>query len=170
MSKIYKLIKKYPGSPIEGTDYTKDKHTGEYIYYDRNKHIQYIDENLVENNPEFFQEIFEKDYEILSVISTGKQNTYKKGEKILYNKDYKFKDMHQTGYWDIHSVKRLSDGQVFTIDDKVDSTISDLGRLTDLTCFKIIDNKLKVGLRDLGYYPLSTITKSKNHYLLQKME
>ena len=50
-----------------------------------------------------------KDYEILSVIT----NNNKFIEKV-YNQDATIEP-----YWKIHSVKRLSDGEIFTIGDKV---------------------------------------------------
>lgn len=50
-----------------------------------------------------------KDYEILSVIT----NNNKFIEKV-YNQDATIEP-----YWKIHSVKRLSDGEIFTVGDKV---------------------------------------------------
>lgn len=108
----YKLIKEYPGSPELG-----------YIFetklYDDYKDF-----------PEFWEEIIEKDYEILS---------FKYGNGCLY-----YLKLRNNGYYvqsdqtiessinytleellddvknyncNIHSVKRLSDGEVFTIGD-----------------------------------------------------
>lgn len=89
--KKYKLIKEYPGSPNinlvvvlrEKKDfYIDDEGNGFY-------HLSYS-RGEVEQYPEYWQEVKEKEYEILS---------------FTCNK--------------IHSVKRLSDGEVFTIGDKV---------------------------------------------------
>lgn len=60
--------------------------------------------------PKFWQEVVEKDYEILSYISKLK-NCIIEPKNPLFN----------NGAWDIHSIKRLSDGEVFTIGDIVES-------------------------------------------------
>jgi len=121
--------------------------------------------NEVTCNPEFWEKVVKKEYKILSfkcvsgyifVEGAGTEwvnierkpklgSTY---ESLLKNTS-------------IYKIKRLADDKIFTVGDKVDSTISDLGRATDITGFKIIDNKLKVGLRHLGYYSLSTIILPK---------
>jgi hypothetical protein len=81
---------------------------------------------------EDWQEIIEKDYEILSLISTKKDKTiitYQNGGGI-YSEDffpnvYKSIDhwvkcfLSNNNPWQIYSVKRLSDGEVFTIGDKL---------------------------------------------------
>jgi len=164
--KSYKLIKKYPGSPkletiIEPPLYKLPKteimvagcclERGEYS--------------------EYWEEIIEKDYEILSFKNINAQSilTLKNGLYHYYNNlfpeddplDFTLESSLKKDFLKIHSIKRLSDNEIFTIGDKVDSTISDLGRATDLTGFKIIDNKLTLGLRNLGYYPLSTIILPK---------
>lgn len=59
-------------------------------------------------NLEFWEEVIEKDYEILSYISKLKN-------AIISSED----DWINHGDWDIHSVKRLSDGEVFTVGDKL---------------------------------------------------
>ena len=70
-----------------------------------------------ENYPEFWQPVVEKNYEILSLVASEKHPQHKKGSKFLHNKDYKFKNMHPTEFWDIYSVKRISDNKIFTIGD-----------------------------------------------------
>ena len=90
----YKLIKEYPGSPTLGT-----------IITPTNAH-----KILIEKYPEFWQEIIEKDYEILE---------YKTESGISCKAPF-LSDSHQF-YIDerckINSVKRLSDGEIFTIGD-----------------------------------------------------
>lgn len=161
--KKYKLKKEYPGSPKLGIILEFEKESD-------NKYRNY-DLNIFEpeNYPEFWEEIVEKDYEILSLISRDPStiNTkvfwYFDKENNGWTVDEPERTYHKEipSFCKIHSVKRLSDGEIFTVGDKVNSTISDLGRDTDITGFKLIDNKLKVGLRDLGYYPLSTIILPK---------
>ena len=90
----YKLIKEYPGSPKLGTILTHEE-------------LQWC------NWDEYYQEVVEKDYEILSLIE---------GKLIYpcdkYSKDY-INQLFNTLGVSIHSVKRLSDGEIFTIGDKV---------------------------------------------------
>ena len=95
----YKLIKEYPGSPKLGYIYNTEQFE-EYCNY-----------------TEFWEEVVEKDYEILSLVASEKNPQHKKGSKFLHNKDYKFKNMHPTEFWDIYSVKRISDNKIFTIGD-----------------------------------------------------
>lgn len=92
----------------------KHKKTGHIFeqdgsYYNRPKH-EHIPAWLVEGSNDW-EEIIEKDYEILS---------YKHGDgqisDIEYiNKCLKVACLHEG--WKIHSVKRLSDGEIFTIGD-----------------------------------------------------
>ena len=87
----YKLIKEYPGSPKLGNT------------------IDNLENDWIENYPEFWELVVEKNYEILSVIT----NNNKFIEKV-YNQDATIEP-----YWKIHSVKRLSDGEIFTIGDEI---------------------------------------------------
>ncbi len=82
--KRYKLIKEYPGSVKLGTKILSD------------------DCEFVTNYPEFWEEIIEKNYEILKCESISGRGNYLK-------------------YQGISSVKRVSDGEVFNIGDKIDS-------------------------------------------------
>jgi len=87
--KKYILIKEYPGSVKLGC-------TNEYIIYDCSKY------------PEFWEEVIENDYEILEIQGKyGSISSYKK----QYDSDLKDKS--------IYKIKRLSDGEIFTIGDKV---------------------------------------------------
>ena len=103
--KNYRLIKEYPGSPklghIDELNKTGHNNQGEYV------------QAMYDRNPEFWQEVVKKDYEILSVIT----NNNKFIEKV-YNQDATIEP-----YWKIHSVKRLSDGEIFTIGDIIDTRV-----------------------------------------------
>lgn len=108
----YKLIKEYPGSPNLGT--IKDSEN----YIPAMEHMK--------NYPEFWQPVVEKDYEILSFkdkcstrILILKNNMYRDGNMYLSFD----KLINNTRYWQIHSVKRLSDDEVFTIGDKLETGI-----------------------------------------------
>ena len=94
----YKLIKEYPGSPKLGFITDRTMYFPEYY-------------------PSFWKPIIEKDYEILSLVASERNPQHKKGSKFLHNKDYKFKNMYPTEFWDIYSVKRISDNKIFTIGD-----------------------------------------------------
>ena len=121
----YKLIKEYPGSPVLGIIFQ--------FYVDRNVYstperrcYHEICKHEVENNPEFWQEVIEKDYEILSYCQKTTPNciTTKRKNGLFLNRIHKtdvgiYDENYTTrlNIWDIHSVKRLSDGEIFTIGD-----------------------------------------------------
>lgn len=109
----YKLIKEYPGSPKLGKELN---YTGNQ--WDDNNQIAV---SIVKSSTflEFWEEVIEKDYEILSVLI---RRSDKHQEKIVDKAD---SDDYITALINcdgnsIHSIKRLSDGEIFTIGDKVD--------------------------------------------------
>lgn len=141
MSKKYRLIKEYPGSPKLGTMGEVINNTVMYTETDNDMpyySIGYID---FKRHPEYWEEIVEKDYQILSF----KQNSLVKdlwtefahgwcknsnGNPITY--PYSYDDIlnnHLSGgiEYRIHSVKRLSDGEVFTVGDKIKGYDNDNG-------------------------------------------
>lgn len=163
----FKLIKNYPGSSALNTVFTSTEDGKLYKNWGT-----YLDPADVEDNPEFFKEIIEKKYEILSFKANKDLRASFVSENAIAEKaksgyfhyliqNYTEEILLKDSSWSIHSIRRLSDNEVFSIGDKVDSTISDLGRATDITGFKIKNDKLIVGLRHLGYYPLSTIILPK---------
>jgi len=128
MSKKYKLIKTFPGSLKLGTI---EEPIGD-IHMMCNCHYGYN----ISSTPEYWEEVIEKDYEILSVNPTDIHDGYKDKSKIVLwgvcNKDLK--------YWNIHSVKRLSDGEIFTIGNNVKIIKStnpccEQGIITDFSCW-----------------------------------
>lgn len=111
--KAYRLIKKYPGSPKLGT-IVEDKNGS--LYFPETNSVESsskgnLFKEIVINNPEFWQEVIEKDYEILSIYS---------GNTILNDSNVKTWEKFKVfrGAWNIHSAKRLSDGEIFTVGDK----------------------------------------------------
>ena len=118
--KKYRLIKKYPGSPTLNTIITIES-SQETGYYSENK--------------EFWEEVVEKDYEILTVITNDG-----KFIEIVYNQSAIIEP-----FWEIHSVKRLSDGEIFTVGDKIeyikDNIFSDGCKITHFT---IEDNQIYI--------------------------
>jgi len=122
--KKYKLIKTYPGSPCFGTEIIEAADI-RGRYFIKRSDIWFI--NNPEKYPEYWEEVVEKDYEILSFISTDKAigekpNVIRYISKDQYSiEDYLYKgDSVRSGAYLIHSVKRLSDSEIFTIGDKID--------------------------------------------------
>jgi len=98
--KKYKLIKWYPSLPSnvkEGDTFTKEKNGN--TYYGKSLNT-FVYNREVENNPGFWQEIVEKDYEILSLITNNKT--------VLNTPFFCIDDLLKNQNCNIHSVKRLS--------------------------------------------------------------
>ncbi len=94
--KKFQLKRLYPGSPNKiGQIIYFDKFSGYYIIGTENSFQ--LEVRFVENNPEFWEKVVEKDYEILEA-------TYQNEPKIE----------------NIISVRRKSDGEVFTVSNKID--------------------------------------------------
>jgi len=121
--KRYKLIKRYPGCPNFGE--IAEKYGNRYNILNYNDECGDViqDCNIVENYPEFWEEIVEKEYEILSFIKE------KSDDYLLYfkTKGYKSKfgdrevpldEMLNSQHYKIRSIKRLKDGEVFIVGDK----------------------------------------------------
>jgi len=137
--KKFKLIKTYPGSPelgtviIESTVFTSS--VGNSITYmpkgDSSFRIKYP-----MTYPEFWEEVVEKDYEILEI---------------------RFSNNLQKVIW---QVKRLSDNEVFTVKDELYCAI---GKYTIHNIFiDPIDNRIKISpFEILGTIDLSNLLKSK---------
>jgi hypothetical protein len=129
--KKYKLIKEYPNSPKLGTEIIesfKSENSRVTSFSYRTfiiKDEDYFQLKNPKEYPEFWEEVIEKDYKILS---------FKNNHAIVYiQKDGKYScSMPNTlsiGHctseemlklndnYQIHSIKRLSDGEIFTIDD-----------------------------------------------------
>ena len=126
----YKLIKEYPGSPKLGTITDRTMYFPEYY-------------------PSFWQPVVEKNYEILSLVASEKHPQHKKGSKFLHNKDYKFKNMYPTEFWDIYSVKRISDNKIFTIGDSYEDLIIE-------KMFMSVDNNIITTYKPKVKQPLFT--------------
>ncbi|AGO48898.1 hypothetical protein N356_gp008 [Cellulophaga phage phi14:2] len=110
--KKYKLIQKYPGSPDLNTERNWTEGTWEDIN-DFSKDCFYNPQDY----PKFWQEVIEKDYEVLSVINPLQNNC-----EILENLEngYSFEyKLNKFPHLQIKSVKRLSDGEVFTVGDRI---------------------------------------------------
>lgn len=122
----FKLIKEYPGSPELDTIEEVEDNFGHKMMGTCGRYLYNIS-----TSPEFWQEVIEKDYEILSFTDNAKiPRIDTKRENGLFGVS-KGTNYQKTGlyeerlydiaskYWNIHSVKRLSDGEIFTIGDKI---------------------------------------------------
>jgi hypothetical protein len=124
--KKYRLIQTYPGSDTVGTMIIGSKET----MYSKGFGYRNYDWAHVETHPEFWEEVIEKDYEIVSYVAKDNPNyitTKRRGAHL-----------HEE-YWKIHSVKRLSDGEVFTVGDKFTGYSSEE---TTIRSFDLRDNIL----------------------------
>jgi len=110
--KKFKLIKEYPncGNPLNVI--VKELTNGKG-YWDGSK---VYNKNIIEKHPEFWEEVIEKDYEILSYY----QESNVHGKHVYLNLHVNWEHIVKQNY-KIHSVKRLSDGEIFTVDDEVKS-------------------------------------------------
>jgi len=107
----YRLIKVYPGSPKLGTI-----HWFQTDEFGPSSNSIWQGTNFYNSHPQFWQKVEEVDYEILKVID-------REGTVISKN-GYTFPECFQTlvnakDTFEIFSVKRLSDGEVFTIGDEI---------------------------------------------------
>ena len=116
--KTYRLIKTYPGSPKLGTIVYLE--TEDNYMTNMENDFKLFPKKIVENYTEFWEEVVEKDYEILSIKCKVKNfgsyilNKIHNGKFANEYKQIEF----NSEFYDIHSVKRLSDGEIFTIGDK----------------------------------------------------
>ena len=120
--KSYKLIKEYPASPKLGF-IVFERHCGMYHNIDTGN---MYGSQMIENQPEYWEEVIEKDYEIL---------------------------ISRVVPQEILSVKRLSDGEVFTIGDRITGYHKDVRIIQTIKICpytKIIRLEQSGGFTDLG--------------------
>ena len=117
--KKYRLIKTYLNSPSLGAEVEE-----QFFSKCNLEH---------ENFSEFWEEVVEKEYEILSLCSSDGNisDRYKDG-KVMWTTDdspkfYDIENILNKGEHTIHSVKRLSDNEIFTVGDKVFSDFTNDG-------------------------------------------
>jgi hypothetical protein len=115
MSKRYRLLKDLPDA-YAGITLTQDN-GGDYDYVSNAGIESFYHKNQVENNPTWFEEIKpteeSKEWEIVKI-------RYKSDGKIWDTKDhYSIRFPHDSSYCEIYSVRRLSDGEVFSVGDEL---------------------------------------------------
>ena len=133
----FKLIKEYPGSPELGVFYTKENFIGDFG-----------NEPYFEEYPEFWQEVVEKDYEILSVVLYDNYNNIHDVFNGKVN-GYELDRILQETSHHIHSVKRLSDSEIFMINDLIDfndSYVKKHNEISKIKSFRIEKDSLYVDL------------------------
>ena len=116
--KKFKLIREYPGSPKLGTELTPktDMHvTNTNNYYWEGSWFN------PSNFPEFWEEVVELDYEVAQVLYATELRTLFDGLYRLIQVGVGFDLEYLLGNGGkIHSVKRFSDGKLFTVGDRID--------------------------------------------------
>jgi len=136
--KKYKLIKTYPGSPELSTEIIETKINSlcpvNECYISRKTFMLIGDDSFEiknpENYPEFWEKVVEKDYEILCIKH--------KESKCFYRNSI---DLRNLNFYDIHSVKRLSDGKVFNIGENATTALNNYG---PITAFEINCNRMYI--------------------------
>ena len=111
----YKLKKIYPNGPKLGTIINRRVIGEDYWSYDNSRVVLFAKDHP-ENYPEIWEKVVEKDYEILSYITI-------KSEIIKYEALDINDDLNCNKYLSIHSIKRLSDSEIFTIGDIIDTRV-----------------------------------------------
>lgn len=143
--KKYKLKKSYPG--------TYDTKVGDVVEYcELDEFYHTIDNEFpkyeVEDYPEYWEEVVEKKYEILEVVI----NIHKKVSCVKDCSREYIDALLSCEHNYIHSIRRLSDGEVFSIGDKVvwnwsDSSIDYL----IITGFKVSEDDITVKVSDTRF-------------------
>ncbi len=127
MSKKYKLIKEFPDSLPLGTIVQLYSNWDRYGIGSVAKYHR----SFVEDYPEFWEKVVEQDYEILSFKQTSLQTDLWTKFGDLWGKNtngtcatvpYRYKEILNNPLYIIYSIKRLSDGEIFSIGDTVDGT------------------------------------------------
>lgn len=173
--KKYKLIKEYPGCQLKVGDEVITHSATNNLY---NNSCHSFDKEDVEDFPEFWQEVVEKDYEVTTLgfnfSKTWGDKAYLQGNGRYAKYPYMhFDNTYLAGStledclksnWYIYSVKRLSDGEVFTVGDVC--TPVRINNPAKITKFEFIPgDQLRIqgekdGLR-YWYLDMSSIVKIK---------
>lgn len=156
--KKYKLIRDYPGSPSMGSIAVVMENS--YSIEDKEKNVFHCSvgkdekKKMFEDFPQFWQEII-PEYCILSFISISSGVIYslQKSGKYYAHGTLMEKEVEGEGFlkepnrYQIHSVKRLSDGAIFTIGEKVE-IIGGAGNKFIISGFKIKESEMTMCFND----------------------
>lgn len=126
--KKYKLIKKYPGSPelghiIDGGNivYPEDRITR------RNSGTWFVPISHFDDK-EFWEEVVEEDYEILSYRQVYRGKIFVKNDRQQFKSDdgyTLYNPLKERTSITIHSVRRNNDGEIFTVGDTIEYSYPD---------------------------------------------
>lgn len=111
--KKFKLIKEYPGSPVLHTVVTLERVVLEGIVNGQMIQGKWCYD--IDKTPEYWEEVVEKDYQILS-LSLATSINHKISDVSTSSETY-IKGLLACKGNSIHSIKRLSDGEIFTVGD-----------------------------------------------------
>ena len=115
--KKYRLIKNYPGC-----SWTLNSICSNDFIWDNGKKV------YLKNYPEFWEEVIEKDYKILSFKHKVSNHIWKNDSQLkdtfcIVDGKAPFTSLEEINkypkVYEIHSIKRLSDGEIFTINDRI---------------------------------------------------
>lgn len=150
----FKLIKEYPGSFELGT-IVIERNVGSFNkYFKEDSNIDGLSSFIVEKHSEYFEEIIEKEYEILQIQSTVNDKIRSYDGEL--EKDYR-----------IYSVRRLSDNEIFTIGDNIEIDFSHGVQIIPIDSIRISIYNDNIGLcgslknKSFSNYPLKYAKKSK---------
>ena len=153
MSKKYRLIKLYPGSPKLGTEWEIEKFCSKFWPPDYK---------------EFWEEIVEKDYEILEFTSDNKI-------KYTLNTNGKYYDISRDALpfgvedvdyknVEITKVKRLSDGVIFSLGDKVQTNDKKIKGIIETLAIRNTIILALLSTKDLEEPKVWVVLKLLEHY------
>lgn len=126
MTKQYKLVKFYPGSPELGTIASTEKNKNIDYFEFTNKYMPkkgFIDAEIIENNPEFWEKIKQEEYTILSIKKVNfkesgiEEWTPEKSFSISLEAMLTIGISVRSGDYYINSIRRNSDGQIISVGD-----------------------------------------------------
>jgi len=167
----YKLIKTFPGSVELGTIVSDDEIKSETHLVAHTGVGQYtaIPKEHIENYPEFWEEVKEKEYTILSFINSS-------GDlfNIDENGGYRYKTWSENvtslslekcldgQSLKIHSVRREKDGEIFTLGDKVffPSDRDNIKEIEAITINNAFISKLSVSVGGIEKWGMNNLRKA----------
>jgi hypothetical protein len=132
--KKYRLIKNYPGC-----SWTLNSICSNDFIWDNGKKV------YLKNYPEFWEEVIEKDYKILSFKHKVSNHIWKNDSQLkdtfcIVDGKAPFTSLEEINrypkVYEIHSIKRLSDGKIFTVGDIIkhnNNVAYPIGELTKIT-------------------------------------
>ncbi len=150
----YKCIKKYPGGPALGTIAKECKAMNSYMYeVPELIRTFHLDKREIVLNSEYWAEVKQKEYEILSFKYASNKDAAFKGVDKSWNTfiDYlEYVEGRSPKFWIssmndiiIHSVKRLSDNTTWTIGDTI-STYLTPSRYGNIKKFTVSSHSIDV--------------------------